>query len=418
MRILPNDKFIALLDSRSFNNAIRSRIGSSNDQLSIINLELSNRNLTDIDFSKLQFVNATFTECTFEGANFRFIKLTDHCEFHRCLFKNIDAFSAIIKDTTFTECRLENIGFSKSDFQRVKLFDPELGNTITASTLDRFRNCNLVEMPSPLGEAIKLDFNLLTIDQSTRASWGKNSSIVKGINGLYNRKNNSSALIEEPPTGDSMLSGDGDMILTSLTKAKKAFNTALVFSLVIVAVKCLGITQVSHQGLSITASMIYFAMPPLILVWMYLCNTYLRDAIANYPYISTQPDAAKVGRFPWVITRYWKASSSSPQQGRLGRVESRIIRFLFSFHTLSILCLYAEFSDKEAFESIIGGLEVDERITALYISNHLFASLLYFAVLLLSVWQSWRLLRRSSEFQLPVLFRTNAPEPSPIIYDL
>ena len=337
------------------------------------------------------FRNATFINCTFR--NFRF---------NNSEFINVKFIECIIEDNiTFYECDIicsnlareykGNINFLSCKINNSDIFPHEY-NKIKRN----FYLCSFIDMKMSIHEATNISFSEIEVDSQTIKNSSKNKNITVGLNGIYNRKNGTASLKLEKPKGDEMRSGDEEVILKNLTKAKLSFNTSYSIVLIIISIYFLGINSFSYIGLKLDADKLLLISLPIITFSMYKTFLYFKDASLSIKYINTQPAAVKVGRFPWMLSRFW---------GEDSKVSSYIVRFLISFHQLLLLfILFPNYLNNQQLKTTIYNLEIKDSLCVFYIDNVNVIFIIVWSIYLTTLYFSFKLFKFSNYMQKPLLF--------------
>lgn len=366
-------------------------------EIDLTDRKFNGKDFSSFNFHKLNLKNVQFINCelSFLIISNSFLEnvLIQNSSIDKCSFTRIEAYSLNLKDS-----KAISVNFTHSKFTKCEFFTNEI-------TELNFKNSEFINIDLSHKKATKISFSGIKIDFQTRAYAKKNPNITIGLNGIYNRTNNSASLQNEKPKGDEMLGGDEEVILASLKKSKLSFSTSLSATLIAFTLKFVGVNSFAYVGLKINPDTFAFLALPIIFFSLYKSNVILNDVIQSMKYIQTQKGATKIGRFPWLISRFWGIDLKQ-------KIESFFIRIVYCLHPLLLLPLMAKWVTILDMQNIIYGLSIPENLCELYSKNAFYFIITLWILFGLTIYLSIKLFIKSQQMQKPILFDIQNPTPS------
>ena len=96
--------------------------------------EFHNLDLSGLDFSNVQFIRCHFHYCKLEATNLISSNLTDS-DFIHCDFTHAKLIAAILENTAFRKCQLDNVNFLTAQFKKTVIVNTDLSH-IDLQTID------------------------------------------------------------------------------------------------------------------------------------------------------------------------------------------------------------------------------------------------------------------------------------------
>lgn len=370
------------------------RDNSQNETLICDNSVISSMDLDQFQFYNIQFKNTKFIDCSLQNTRFDDCEL-DNCAFNNCDFQNVVFNNLNAKKISLCTSKGNGLKFTNSILEDCTLFESEIKPI-------EFIQSSFLNIDMSRKNSLLISFSSIQVDNKTIRKARKNPKITVGLNGIYNQVNNSASLISESPKGDEMTGGKEEVILNSLIKAKRAFVMSVSITLIIMAIKFIGINSFAYVGLKINPKTFSLYALPIIFFSLYKCNVLLGDVVTNVKYINTQSGAMTIGKYPWLLSRF---SGNKVCQ----KAESLIIRILYCAHPLLFLSILIPLSNQQTFKETILNLEIAESIRNSYINGFPFFItilwILLFSIVLLTV----KVFYKSQKLQKPLLFDLENP---------
>lgn len=365
------------------------RQSTNNEKLYCTDANILGKDLGGFSINNVSFKDCAFVECNLKATSFSHSNY-ENVTFKGCEFGNSRFLFIIGKNISLDSAKGAKVEFIKSTIQESSLFDNDISNKM-------FSDVDFVNMDMSSEKSLNVSFSGIKVDDNTRNSAKKNSKITIGLNGIYNQKNNSASLVLETPAGDRMTGGDEDIILNSLTKSKKAFVTSVSATLITFTINFVGINSFAFLGIKINPKAFCLLAIPIIIFSLYKSNVLLRDVTNNIKYISSQTGAMKIGKFPWLLSRYGGSNFWN-------KLESFLFRLVYCFHPLFILPVLISFLFKSTFENSIPYLNISERLCDIYTAN---SNIIIALIWILYGWTLYfclMIMIKSQKLQKPLLF--------------
>jgi hypothetical protein len=185
------------------------------------------------------------------------------------------------------------------------------------------------------------DLSGAIVDEKTIDSIRNSDRPVKGVqlavNGIWVKDTDSAALMEVTPPGNSMRGANAEAVVESLKHARRLHTVSMSLVLLGIGIRLSespegvsvpfieGLTF-SHDHFSLLAMCISFGILSLVV-------SFTTDAYTGARYLQTRRDAMTVGTFPWALSRYAGAETTS-------KFQSLITRLLLAFHPLAYAVLW------------------------------------------------------------------------------
>lgn len=373
------------------------RADNNNEEITICNIQFENQNFQSFHFQNIIFENVDFINCKINSCTFSKVNL------NKVSFKNSDLDKTTFNAIKAFDFNLDNsigssINLTNSKFDSSKLFDNQIKRKNFAGS--EFINIDLSNTKST-----EISFSGIKIDSKSLQFAKKNRNITIGLNGIYNRLNNSASLRSEKPKGDEMLGGNEDVILSSLNKSKRAFATSVSATLITFTLKFIGVNSFAYIGLQFNPDAFVILAIPLIFFSLYKCSVLLQDVVVSTKYIQSQNGAVKIGRFPWLISRFWGISKSQ-------KIESFIVRIIYCLHPLLLIPIMKNYLSLEIAKNTICGLNISENLSNWYIKNTIYFLIPLWIFFISAIYLSIRLFLSSQKMQKPLLFDLQNPSPN------
>lgn len=370
---------------------------NQNVEIELADVTLDNKKLNSFDFKKVNFKNVKFKNCDLGSTIFQELTM-----------ENVQIKDSNLEKSTFNKIKAKAldldgsnatiINFTNSLFESCQLFANEIHTK-------NFHGSTFLNIDLSHKKATSISFSRLIIDKPTRLSAERNPKITIGLNGIYNKQNNSASLRNLVAQGDQMLGGNEDIILTSLNKSKAAFSTSTSAALIAFTLKYIGINSFAFVGLNINPNTFSLIALPIIFFSLYKSNLLLNDVINNVKYVQTQTGAMKIGRFPWLISRFWGLTKKE-------RIESFFFRLLFCLHPILLFPIMGGWFTLKGVEDSIKELRITEDLCQLYVQNSLSILILLWSLFMFSIFFSFKLFLKSQKMQKPLLFDLQNPIPN------
>jgi len=333
---------------------------------------LSRQNLTSVNFCRANLSGTHLDGSNLMGTDLSKSNLT------KAKVKNADLSKAILIEADLREANLEGTILDDSNLSGATLIG---ANLMHASLKGTNLTCALFDIHSN----INLKNSIVDMTSDSRLKIHR-EGIVIGINGLLNSKNKTVCLTDQILTGDSMEGNDPDTIINSLKRARYFINFSigivgflgLIYSSVLFA-PVEGSEVIKFYGVAISLKGLNLISTFLIIGAMTLCISFTSDALMGVRYVTSHADAMRIGKFPWIVSRYTNEYVKT----------NFVIRLLVIFHPCAMFLITLIYYLK---------ISIDD----------LRFSLVYFVVFLvltaMSVLLSARLFVVSRKFQKPILF--------------
>lgn len=373
------------------------RSGNYNEEITICNIKFENRNFQSFEFQNIIFENVDFINCkinlcTFSKVNLNKVSIINS-NLDKTTFNSINAF-----DFNLDNSIGDKVNFIYSKFDSSKLFDNEIKQK-------NFEGSEFINIDLSNKRSTEISFSRIKIDSKTLQFAKKNRNITIGLNGIYNRINNSASLRSEKPKGDEMLGGNEDVILSSLNKSKSAFTTSVSATLIAFTLKFIGVNSFAYVGLQFNHEAFFILAIPVIFFSLYKSSVLLKDVVVSTKYIQSQNGAVKIGKYPWLISRFW--GISKPQ-----RIESYIVRIIYCLHPLLLIPIMKNYVSVETAKNTISELNISDNICSWYVKNiYCFLTPLWI-FFIAAIYLSIRLFLSSQKMQKPLLFDLQNPAPN------
>lgn len=373
------------------------REDNKNEEITICNIKFENQNFQSFQFQNIIFENVKFIDCKINSCVFSKVKL------EKVLFKNSDLDKTTFNEINAFELNLNNsIGSSfnltNSKIDSSKLFDNQIKHKNFAGS--EFIN---IDLSNP--KSTDISFSRIKIDSKSLQLAKKNRNITIGLNGIYNRLNNSASLRTEKPKGDEMLGGNEDVILSSLNKSKRAFTTSVSATIIAFTLKFIGVNSFAYVGLQFNPDAFLILAIPVIFFSLYKSNVLLKDVVANAKYIQSQIGAVKVGRFPWLVSRFWGISKAQ-------KIESYLVRILYCLHPLLLIPIMKSYLSLDMVNNTICDLSISENLSNWYLKNSFYFLIPLWSLYISAIYLSIKLFLSSQKMQKPLLFDLQNPAPN------
>jgi uncharacterized protein YjbI with pentapeptide repeats len=305
----------------------------------LMGARLSGANLSGAKFGSATVMQARFSHAILDGANFRDVNA------HQASFRDTSLIS-----TDFSRANLSDTEFTNVDFSTVELSEAN----ITGMNIKGSHNINLS------GTIVyNLDFEL--------------DGCQKGLNGFYNKDNDSAALMHIIPPGNSMQGSNSEVIIESLKRARKLHGFSLTLAGIALFIYILKLPSIKfpNQDFEVSPDQYWILAMPICIGLLFLVATFLNDAFNGIKYLFDRKSAMQVGFFPWVLSKY-------SGEGRFSKIQSISGRLILSFHPLLYLTLWGNWGN--------------------------FPLWLYLIFMVVIMALSYMIFRISQNFQKPILF--------------
>ncbi|MFN6074389.1 MAG: pentapeptide repeat-containing protein [Fluviicola sp.] len=379
-----------------------------------LNEQFSKNNLTrlNVKFEKVVFKDCIFQdiefnrysstsnyEVLFDQVNFENVKFNNvkffNINFNNSIFKNVEFSNVKVDKVVFNKVRLNNGCKGKINLYESSFIDCELFNEKLDYSFQSLCYFTKINLNNKLAKNLKL--TNLQFDELTNVYAKKNKDLIVGLNGVYNLFNNTASINKVIVKGDSMLGGDTDVILNSLTKAKRAFTISSTVVLLSISLFLFGFSSFSILGLNFNPEIFKIIVFPISLISLYKCNVLLEDLSLNIKYVNNQNGAMKIGRFPWMLTRFWG-------NNKLKKCESFFVRFLYCFQTLLLLPSLINFFSVKEYNNLIFGLNISDEKCTYYLNQHIVFLVIIISLYLVIFILSVRIFIKSQKLQKPLVF--------------
>lgn len=314
-------------------------IDANLERANLMGARLSGAKLSGANLGRTTVMQARFSHANLDGADFY------DANAHQARFRETSLIG-----TNFTRANLSDTEFTNVDFSSVTLSEAN----ITGMNIKGSRNINLS------GTTVyNLDFEL--------------DRCQKGLNGFYNKENDSAALMHFIPPGNSMQGANSEVIIESLKRARKLHGISLTIAGIALFIYILKLPSIKfpNQDFEVSPDQYWILAMPICIGLLFLVATFLNDAMNGIKYLFDRKSAMQVGFFPWVLSKY-------SGEGRLSKIQSVFGRLILSFHPLLYLTLWGNWGN--------------------------FPLWLYLIFMVVIMALSYIIFRISQKFQKPILF--------------